>query len=142
LSCHCSRHVEYLQEISCCFKQWDAAITSTRDTSVASCRVIKPVSSTLRDAYQEICPQQSPSLQHHDVQYWGLCRQIPSLTLEVSHNGQQWIGRVALDVQLPYIILLIDCCVPRYVYTHIQLHAGAYSCFFQCHGWFLYVRPG
>ena len=29
LPCHRRRHVEHLQEICCCFKQWDAAITST-----------------------------------------------------------------------------------------------------------------
>jgi len=36
LPCHRSRHVEYLQEIRCGFKQWDAAITSTIHASVAS----------------------------------------------------------------------------------------------------------
>jgi len=41
LPCHCSRHVEYLQEVSCCFKRWDAAITSTIYPSVASCEVIQ-----------------------------------------------------------------------------------------------------
>ena len=40
LRCHCSRHDEYLQEISCCFKQWDAAITSIIYAFIASCRVI------------------------------------------------------------------------------------------------------
>jgi hypothetical protein len=41
MPCHCSRHVEYLQEISYRFTQWDAAITSTIYTSVASIKVIK-----------------------------------------------------------------------------------------------------
>jgi len=41
LPCHHSRHVAYLQVISCSFKQWDAAITSTIYASVASSRVIK-----------------------------------------------------------------------------------------------------
>ena len=41
LPCHCSRHVRYLQEISCYFKQWDVAITSTIYTSVASSKVIR-----------------------------------------------------------------------------------------------------
>jgi hypothetical protein len=41
LPCHHCRHVEYLQEISCCFKHCDAAMTSTIDTSVASAKVIK-----------------------------------------------------------------------------------------------------
>jgi len=40
LPCHRSRHVEHLQEISCCFKQWDVAITSTMYASVASSKVI------------------------------------------------------------------------------------------------------
>jgi len=38
---HHSRHVEYLQEICCCFKQWDVANTSTVYTSVAFSKVIK-----------------------------------------------------------------------------------------------------
>jgi len=29
LPCHCSKHVENLQDISCCFQQWDLATTST-----------------------------------------------------------------------------------------------------------------
>jgi hypothetical protein len=41
LPCHRSRHVEYLQEISYCFKQWDAANTSTIYASVASSKMIK-----------------------------------------------------------------------------------------------------
>jgi len=41
LPCHCSRHVEYIQEIRCCVKQWDAANTSTIYTSVTSWKVIK-----------------------------------------------------------------------------------------------------
>jgi len=41
LSCHHSRHVEYLQQISCCFQQWDSAITSTIYASVASSTVIE-----------------------------------------------------------------------------------------------------
>jgi len=40
LPCHCSRQVEYLQEISCCFKQWDATITWTIYASVAFSKVI------------------------------------------------------------------------------------------------------
>ena len=41
LPCHSSRHVENLQEISCCFKQWDSAITSTIYASVACSKVIR-----------------------------------------------------------------------------------------------------
>ena len=44
LRCHRSRHAEYLQEISCCFKHWDAAIISTIYASVASSMVIKACS--------------------------------------------------------------------------------------------------
>jgi len=40
LPCHRSRHDDNLQEISCCFKQWDAAITLTIYASVASSRAI------------------------------------------------------------------------------------------------------
>jgi len=40
LPCHISRHVENLQEISCCFWQWDSTITSTMYASVASSKVI------------------------------------------------------------------------------------------------------
>jgi hypothetical protein len=29
LPCHSSSHVEYLQDISCCFWHWELAITST-----------------------------------------------------------------------------------------------------------------
>jgi len=41
LPCHLSRQVEYLQEVRCCFKQWDVAVTSTIITSVAFSKVIK-----------------------------------------------------------------------------------------------------
>ena len=41
LPCHSSRHVEILQEISCCFQQRDLAITSTIYSSTASSKVIK-----------------------------------------------------------------------------------------------------
>jgi len=41
LPCHFSKHVEHLHEISCCFKQWDAAITSTICASVASSKGIE-----------------------------------------------------------------------------------------------------
>jgi hypothetical protein len=40
LPCHCSRHVEYLPEISFCFKQRDVAITATKYSSVASTTLI------------------------------------------------------------------------------------------------------
>jgi hypothetical protein len=39
--CHHSRHFEYIQEICCCFKQWDEAITSTIYASIASSKVIE-----------------------------------------------------------------------------------------------------
>jgi len=41
LLCHSSRHVENLPEISCCFEQWDSAITSTIYACIASSQVIK-----------------------------------------------------------------------------------------------------
>jgi len=40
LPCHRSRQVEYLHKISCCFKQSDAAITSTIYATVVSSKVI------------------------------------------------------------------------------------------------------
>jgi len=39
--CHRSRHVEFLQECSCCLNKWDVAITSTIYASVASLKVTK-----------------------------------------------------------------------------------------------------
>jgi hypothetical protein len=39
LPCHSCRHVENLQDISCCFQQWNSAVTSTIYASVASSRV-------------------------------------------------------------------------------------------------------
>ena len=39
--CHRSRYVECLQEISCCFKQWDEAIISTIYASVAPANMIE-----------------------------------------------------------------------------------------------------
>jgi len=41
LPCYRSRHVEHLQDISCCFKHWEATITSTIYAAVASSKVIK-----------------------------------------------------------------------------------------------------
>jgi len=38
--CHRNAHVEYVQDISCWFKQWDEAITSTIYGAVASSKVI------------------------------------------------------------------------------------------------------
>jgi len=40
LPCHSSRQVENLQEISCCFWQWDSAITSTIYASIVFFKVI------------------------------------------------------------------------------------------------------
>jgi len=51
MSCHCSYHVEYLQEIRCCFKQWTAAIISTIFTSIASSMVINASFFHLRGAF-------------------------------------------------------------------------------------------
>jgi len=39
--CHSSRHIEYLQESSCCFEQWDSAITSTIYAAIASPKEIQ-----------------------------------------------------------------------------------------------------
>jgi len=41
LPCHSSKHVENLQDISCCFRKWESAITSTIYASVASSKVFK-----------------------------------------------------------------------------------------------------
>jgi hypothetical protein len=41
LPCHWSRYVENLQEISCCFLEWDSGNTSTMYASVASSKVIQ-----------------------------------------------------------------------------------------------------
>jgi len=38
---HSSRHIENLQEISCCFKMWDLVITSTMYTSTASSKLFQ-----------------------------------------------------------------------------------------------------
>ena len=40
LPCHSCRHVENLQDISCCFWQWNMAVTSTIYASLASSKVI------------------------------------------------------------------------------------------------------
>jgi len=49
LPCHYCRHVENQQAISCCFWQWDLAITSTIYTSVASTKVFKSCFTHLRE---------------------------------------------------------------------------------------------
>jgi len=41
LPCPSSRHVEYLRDISCCFKRWNSAITSTIYSSIACSKLMK-----------------------------------------------------------------------------------------------------
>jgi len=41
LPCHSCRHVENLQDISCCFEQWNSAVTFTIYPSVVSSKLIK-----------------------------------------------------------------------------------------------------
>jgi len=105
-------------------------------------RWLKPVLSTHRDAYREIHLQKYQCSQHDDVRFRPLCGQMPWLTMDASSYGQQWIRYVALYGDLLYVILSIDCCLSRYGYTHIQLHAA--SCFrrFQSCGWVSNLHPG
>jgi len=89
LHCHRSRQVEYLQQISSCFKQWDAAITSTIYTTIASSKVTKAWFLYSGDDYQEIRAPQSQSIQQHDISFRGLWGYMPWSTMEVSSDGHQ-----------------------------------------------------
>ena len=66
---------------------------------------------------------------------------MPSLTMEVCHCGQRYIGRGALHVHQLYIIFLVDCLLYRYGATHIPLHAAAYYCCVLSYVLFSNVRP-
>jgi len=67
---------------------------------------------------------------------------MPSLTMEVCHCGQRYIGRGALHVHQLYIIFLVDCLLYRYGATHIPLHAAAYYCCVLSYVLFSNVCPG
>jgi len=102
---------------------------------------LKPRWPTHGDTYHTIWLQTSESWQHHDVQFRGLCGQMPWSTMEVSYQGQWWIPHVALYISPLYIIRVADGCFPRYGCAHIQLHAASYSCCFQSYGQFLNLHP-
>ena len=67
---------------------------------------------------------------------------MPLSNMEVSRYGQRYIRYLALNRHPLYIIQLIDRPLPRYGYTHIQLHAASYFCGFQSGGQYLHGHPG
>ena len=103
---------------------------------------LQPVSCTIEDASQEIFSWNCQSIQHHDVQFRGMCGQIHWSTMEAPHYGQQSIGHTALGKHPLWGIRLIDGRWPWYGYTNIQLHDVSSACYFQYSGRRLNVHPG
>jgi len=62
--------------------------------------------------------------------------------MEVSRCGQWWIGHVALYVPPLCVILLVDCHLYRYGWTHIWSHACSQYCCIWFSVPFPSVRPG
>ena len=89
LRCHHSRHVKYQTEISCCFKQYNVAITSTIDASIPFSKVITACFTHSRGCLSGYWSANLQSLQHDDVRFCGVCGQMPWLTIKVSHCGEQ-----------------------------------------------------
>ena len=105
-------------------------------------RFWKPGLSTSGDLYHEICPQKSQTRRHHDIQFRRLCGQMPSLTIEVCHCGQWYIGYEALYVSQMNMLLVVDRLLHRYGDTHIQLHAASYHCCVRLYVQCWNVHPG
>jgi len=142
LPCHRSRHVEHLQEISCCFKWWDAATTSTIYASVSSYKVIKACFVNCWGCFSGILSPKIPGL---TTSWCSISRTVWRYALinyGAFHCWQRYIGHVALGVHPLYGIWLIDSCWSWYGYTHIQLHAATNSCCFQSYGRLLNLHPG
>ena len=90
LPCHRSRHVEYLQEISCCVKQWDAAITSTIYAFVVSSKVIKACVVNYRRCLSR---NSSPKIPEITTSWCSISRTVRTNAL-VDHGGfPLWAAR-------------------------------------------------
>jgi len=77
LSCHSSWHVENLQHISCCFESENQLLPQPYMTLQPPLRSSKSVWSIPGDIYHQIGLRKSQNSQHHDVQFRGLCEQMP-----------------------------------------------------------------
>ena len=105
-------------------------------------RSSKPVSSIPGDVYHHISLQKSKNWQLCDVQFRGLCGQMPCSTMEDSHSGQKLICHVALYVPQLWVSLLVDCHLHWFGLTHIRSHASCYAWSFRFHVLLLNVGPG
>jgi len=75
------------------------------------------------DMYHQIRLRDSQNWQHGNVQFCGLCRQMPWSTMVVSRYGKRWIGHVALYVPQLCVTLFVDSLLPRNELTQICSHA-------------------
>jgi len=112
------------------FKKWDCAITSTRHASVASSKVCIDWFLHFRAHLSCISSAKFGSWKQLERQLWGLHRQMPCSTSEVSHYWLVSIGHLASYVFPLFVIHIIDAGQSRYGYTHIRRHAASGFCCF------------
>jgi len=77
------------------------------------------------------CPQNSKKCQHHDVEFYGLCRQMPWWTMVVIYSGQWWIGHLSIYVHQVYIIWFVNSHLLGCGVSWNWLHATSKSCCFR-----------
>jgi len=94
------------------------------------------------DVYHQIRLHQSQNWEHCDVQFRGLCGKMPWSTMEVSCDGQWWIGHVALYIPQLCVIPFDDRRLHQYGLTHIRSRATSYPCWFRFYVLFSNLGPG
>jgi len=142
LPCHRCRHVEYLQELSWCFKHWDVAMTLTIYASVPTSKLSYACFFHCRGSLTGNLTAKMPE---HTTSWCSILRTVRTNAFTdhgCSLFGQQTIGHVALGVHWLILIWLIDGRWPWYGETHIELHAAAYSCCFKSYGRYWNVHAG
>ena len=142
LSCHCSWHVENLQEISHCFYGEIRLLPLLYTTPYVPLRSLKAVSSIPRDVYRQIPLRKSPKSQHRSAQIYGLCRPMHWPTMEVPACRRWYMCHEALCVPQLCVTLFIDRRLHQYGLSHIRSHAASYSCCFRLYVLFLNKCPG
>jgi hypothetical protein len=71
-------------------------------------RLLEPVLSIPRDVYHEIHLRKPQNRQHCEVQFPGLCGQMPWYTMALCRYGKRYSGHVALYGPQLYVIFLGD----------------------------------
>jgi hypothetical protein len=90
-------------------------------------RSVESVLSIPGDVYMDILLWKSENSHHRNVQFRGLCGQMPLSTMEVYPYGTGSIGHIALYVPQLCDIFIVGHRLNWYGLTHVRSHAASYS---------------